>query len=317
MRGIVSCCVLITILLMAAELHAHRKFGCDCPDIECAPGERCTLSRVPCSAPDDRDGDNCGLYPVCEERETKQRSEGVTLERRKREGEQDGVGYGMGGSVKFPGNGNGGGTNGANGMNGMGARGQNGNGVGGPNRMGGQNGMGNNGMGPGGQMGNIGMAPGGMRGSNRIVGQNITCNNGKEINLVGNRGIGVPNRTGGSTGMGNNKMGKNGLGGIGGPNRMEGSLGVGNNGMGYNGMGGPNRIGGQNAMGDNGMGNNGMAWPNRIGELGRGGGSNGMGPGNWRGNDNDNRGIDTNGKYRQGYRRANPSNQTYTYISSL
>ncbi|XP_041450214.1 uncharacterized protein LOC111071397 [Drosophila obscura] len=77
MRGIVSCCVLVTILIMAAELHAYRKFGRDCREIACAPGERCTISRVPCNAPDELEGDQCGTYPVCE---SDQKTNDLTIE---------------------------------------------------------------------------------------------------------------------------------------------------------------------------------------------------------------------------------------------
>ncbi|XP_015042885.1 probable serine/threonine-protein kinase DDB_G0280111 isoform X2 [Drosophila pseudoobscura] len=74
MKGIVSCCVLVTILVIAADVHAYRKFGRDCRDIACAPGERCIISRVPCNAPDELEENQCGQYPVCEEVEQKQMS---------------------------------------------------------------------------------------------------------------------------------------------------------------------------------------------------------------------------------------------------
>ncbi|KAI8042382.1 hypothetical protein M5D96_003694, partial [Drosophila gunungcola] len=126
MGQIVWACLLIVTVV---NVHGYRKYGRNCRDISCAPGQKCNITKKPCTESNQL-GDQCGEYPTCQITEKNSLVSGDFLKRRKRQANQQG--YGMGGSGK------GRGQNG-NGMreNVMGAMGgQNGNGMGSQNGYG-------------------------------------------------------------------------------------------------------------------------------------------------------------------------------------
>ncbi|XP_017128184.1 uncharacterized protein LOC108146651 isoform X1 [Drosophila elegans] len=54
------------ILATAFVAQGYRKFGLSCEDIVCQSGQKCVVSRLPCSGPDQREGEQCGSYPECQ-----------------------------------------------------------------------------------------------------------------------------------------------------------------------------------------------------------------------------------------------------------
>lgn len=43
----------------------QTEYGRDCRDISCAPGQKCIISREPCSGSNKLENTQCGKYPTC------------------------------------------------------------------------------------------------------------------------------------------------------------------------------------------------------------------------------------------------------------